>query len=896
MEGVAVQSPHLMLRPGARFGVFEVQSLVGSGGMGDVFRATDTRLGRPVALKVLRTPPDASPEHLDRFTREARALAALNHSGIAAIYDTVETDGVRALVLEFVEGETLEQRLRGGPIPIREAVAIARAIAESLDAAHERGLVHRDLKPANVKITPAGDVKLLDFGIARMLVGRDGQDAGTVTGTERGVVIGTAAYMSPEQARGHAVDKRTDVWAFGCVLYEMLTGRPAFRGETWSDSVARTLTSEPDWKALPPRTPPSVVRVLQRCLDKDPKQRLRGLGGIDLALESDTTQAVAVTRAPLAVIGLAAILLAAIAAAILLRPDPPIADAAPVRFEIPSSIRIGESGSFALSPDGKRLAFLGTGTDGRFRLWERSLGSLETRPINGTEGEVAGNTTLFWSPDSRAIGFYADGVIKRIDHAGGQVQVVCKLSSVGIGGTWNSHGDIVVGNAASGLVRCPDSGGEPTPITLSAAAPGGAVPRTLHMFPVFLPGGRQLLYLRVARGTPSDSGLFVADLRLAPDQQSGTRVLETGFAAKYAPSIASSGRILFVRNGGLWAVPFDHERLAITGEASEVTPSVGTFRDGAFFDTNGSMLVYRGGLPDYRLAWRNRRGDDLGQAGDAGQYKGVALSPDGTRGAVARENSQNRADQDLWIVDLQRNATTRFTSDPIPKSIPAWLPDGRALLYAVGHDDADIRLKSIDGGAERTVLHGPDLKAGAVNPLLTTISVSADGEWLTFNLDTRGPARSDIWMLPLRDPKRAAPLIQQEFDQVQAAMSPDKRWLAYVSNETGANEVFVRSLRFSSDGAVPAIGSPIPLSRSGGLAPRWRSDSRELFFQSASGAIMAATVTPTSVGEPSRLFDAVGALPHWDAAANGERFLLALPARDHELPFTVVLNWMSSQQ
>lgn len=558
---------------------------------------------------------------------------------------------------------------------------------------------------------------------------------------------------------------------------------------------------------------------------------------------------------------------------------------------------MGEAGSFALSPDGRHLAFIGTGTDGRFRLWERSFGSLETRPINGTEGEVAGNTTIFWSPDSRAIGFYADGVIKRIDHAGGQVQVVCKLSSVGIGGAWNSHGDIVVGDAAVGLVRCPDAGGEPTPITITAAATtSGDVPRTLHIFPAFLPGGRRLLYLRVSRGTPSDSGLYVADLGLSPDQQSGNRLLETGFAAKYAPSVESFGRIVFVRNAGMWAVPFDHERRSIVGEAIEVAPSVGTFRDGAFFDTNGSMLVYRGGVPDYRLAWRNRRGDNLGQAGDPGQYTGVALSPDETRAAVARENRLNRSDQDLWIVDLQRNSTTRFTFDPIPKSIPTWLPDGRALLYSVGHDSAAIRVKSIDGGAERTVLHGSDLKGVAVNPLLTTMSVSADGEWLTLNLDTRGPARSDIWMLPLRDPPRAAPLIQQEFDQVQASISPDKRWLAYVSNETGANEVFVRSLRFSSDNAMPATGSPIPVSRGGGRAPRWRANSRELFFQSADGGIMAATVTSTSVGEPSRLFDAPGALPHWAPTANGDRFLLALPARDHELPFTVVLNWMSDRQ
>src|SRR5688572_22539979 len=378
---VAVQFEHLMLQPGSRFGVFQVQSAIGSGGMGDVFLATDTRLGRLVALKVLRTPIADNSEHRDRFAREARALAALNHPGIAAIYDTVETDGVCALVLEFVEGETLEERLRGGALPVREAAAIARAISEALDAAHERGLVHRDVKPANVKITPGGDVKLLDFGIARALLDGGGDAAATMTGTAQGVIVGTAAYMSPEQARGQAVDKRADVWAFGCVLYEMLTGRAAFRGETSSDSVARTLTGEPDWKALPPQTPPGIIRVLERCLDKDPKQRLRGLGGIELALEDVNLSSNAAARGRWPIIASVAVMALAVVAAGALwmarRPSPSASEAAPIRFEVPTPSRNAESGSFGLSPDGRRIVFIGTGVDGRFRMWERSLDSLD---------------------------------------------------------------------------------------------------------------------------------------------------------------------------------------------------------------------------------------------------------------------------------------------------------------------------------------------------------------------------------------------------------------------------------------------------------------------------------------------------------------------------------------
>lgn len=880
----------MALTPGSRFGAYDVQSLLGVGGMGEVYRARDTRLGRDVALKVVPAALAEDRDRRERFDREARALAALNHPAIGAIYDVAEDGGVRAIVLELVEGQTLEERLRGGPLPMAEALTVARAIAEALDVAHDRGLVHRDLKPANVKITPGGDVKLLDFGLAKALLDEDHRStASTITGTRHGTILGTAAYMSPEQARGQAVDKRADVWAFGCVLFELLTGRAAFGGATWSDSIARTLTGEPDWTALPPSTPRGVVHLLERCLQKDPKQRLRGLGGIELALDRDAAPAAPRARWAMPALGALGLGLAA-ALGWSLAGDAPAPAEAPVRFEVSPSIRVADAGSLALSPNGRHLVFMGTGTDGRFRLWERSLASLEARPIAGTEGEVAANTTLFWSPDSRMIGFYADGAIKRVHREGGQVQIVCTLPNVAVGGSWNRQGDIVVGDTARGLVRCGEGGGDPAPVTLAGASPSGAVPRTVHLFPTFLPDGRRLLYLRVTRGDPSGSGLYIADLDRPPNEQSETRLLDTGFAAKYAPASGSLGRILFMRNRGLWAAPFDHERLTVTGEALEVTPSVGTFRDGAFFDTNGPVLVYRTGVPDYRLTWRNRRGEDLGQAGDAGQYTGVALSPDGTLAVVARENRQSRADQDLWVVDLRRNATTRFATDPMPKSIPAWSADGRNVLFAVGHDNADIRLKPLDGGAERTVLHGPDFKGGAVNPLLTTLSVSADGELLTFNLDTRGAARSDIWILPLRNPQQAAPLIQQEFDQGQASISPDRQWLVYVSNETGRNEVFVRPLRFTG-GVLPATGSVIPVSRGGGRAPRWRADSRELFFQTANGAIMAAPVTPTAIGEPVRLFDAPGALPHWGIAATGDRFLLALPGDDGELPFTVVLNW-----
>src|SRR5688572_5462725 len=883
-----------MLQPGSRFGVFEVQSRVGSGGMGEVFRATDTRLGRPVALKVLRTALDANPEHLDRFNREARALAALNHIGIAAIYDTVESDGVRALVLEFVEGETLEERVRRGPLPIREAITIARAIAESLDAAHERGLVHRDLKPANVKITPAGDVKLLDFGIARMLVGLDGHDAATAAGTERGVVIGTAAYMSPEQARGHAVDKRTDVWAFGCVLYEMLTGRAVFRGETWSDSVARTLTGEPDWKALPPQTPPGIIRVLQRCLDKDPKQRLRGLGGIELALEDVNLSSNAAARGRWPIIASVAVMALAVVAAGALwmarRPSPSASEAAPIRFEVPTPSRNAESGSFGLSPDGRRIVFIGTGVDGRFRMWERSLDSLDTRPISGSEGEVAANSTLFWSPDGNSIGFYSDGAVKRISRDGGVAEIVCKVGAVAVGGTWSPAGHIVVGNTGGGLVRCPADGGEATTVTQGGASGDASAARGLHLFPLFLRDGQRLLYFRVSRADPAGNGLYIADLRLPPDRQSQTRILETGFSARYAVTDDGDERILFVRNRGVWSVGFNSDRMSIEGEPVQVAESVYTFRDGASFDANGRVLVYRGGAPDYQLVWRNRSGDELATIGEPGSFVGMALSPDATRIALTRENKLNRSDQDLWIVDAGRNTTARFTSDPLPESAPAWSADGKSVVFAAGHDDANVIAKPVDGTAQAILLDGATIRPVAVNPLLGTFSASRDGRWLIFNVDTRGPRRSDIWILGVQPRRAAAPLIQEDFEQRQAVLSPDQRWVAHVSNESGADEVFIRPMTWPAE-ATPMAGAAVPVSRGGGRSPRWRGDSGELFFQSLTGQIMAAKISAKTVGEAAPLFAAPAALADWDVTSDGERFLLARPTIGGELPFTIVLNW-----
>jgi len=889
---------------GSRLGPYEIVASIGAGGMGEVYRARDSRLARDVAIKVLPAAFASEPDRLARFEREARALASVNHPHIGSVYGFEETTSDRgqrivAIVMELVPGDTLDERLAGGGITVSEAVAIARQIADALDAAHEQGVVHRDLKPANIKIRPDGAVKVLDFGLAKTIPlpasGGDVTSAATAPGamTDAGIILGTVAYMSPEQARGLVVDKRTDIWAFGCVVFEMLSGRVAFAGATASDSIAAILGAEPDWSALPPDTPAGVTRLLRRCLEKDARRRLRDLGDVDLALDFSPSVGPDATknagrRLPWAIAALAVAAAIGLAVAFA-RSAPPPERAAPVRFEIDPGVRLADSGGFAISPDGRQLVFAGVGGDGKLRLWLRSFDSLESRPLQGTEAEFGQVIpAIFWSPDSRMIGFVGGGVVKTIERSGGVPQIVCKTPGIAVGGTWNRRGVILVGNTAGAVLQCPASGGTAAPVTAVDAGDKGLG----HLMPQFLPDDRRFIYLRVSRQRPSETGLFLGDLDLPPERQRRDRLLATGFTGAYIADTPTSGRILYVRDGTLMALPVD-AALNPVADAAVVAASVGTFLDGALFSVANDVIVYRGANPEYQLTWKDRHGGDIGTLGEPAAYASFDLSRDAARVVAGRNNQLNRADRDLWLLDVARNATTRLTSDAMLEGMSAWSADGSEVFYPAGMSDSDVRRLSWTGGRDADVVLPAGSPSFRLNSQTTSLSTSADGRFLVYAAegDTTG---SDIWVLPLNPLATPQPFIREAADQADGRVSPDGRWIAYTSTETGASEVFLRRLLSDGSATLPKLGVVIPVSSGGGFAPRWRADANELFYQSANGKVMAVSVTGDEIGRPAELFAAPRTLRTWGVAPDGQRFLMAVPTRQAAPSFTIVLNWQSS--
>ncbi len=900
----------MALAPGDRFGPYEVVALVGVGGMGEVYRARDTRLHRDVALKILPEERRLDGDALLRFEREARLLASLNHPSIATLHGVETAAGVHALVMELVEGDGLDDRLARVPrktagLPLHDALQIARQIADALEAAHERGVVHRDLKPANIKIRPDGTVKILDFGIAKVFESEASGHRGTTVAVTQmpGAIIGTPSYMSPEQARGGAVDQRTDVWALGCVLYEMLTGQRAFDGSTSAEILARVIEREPDWSKLPSALPTDVRVLLELCLAKDPKKRRRDVGDVRLDLDRALARPAsaptaadsrAVRRARLWMTAAAALGLATIAL-LVVRPysaAAPTSAAEHVRF----SVLAPENGHFTtsltagsgapvggtISPNGRTLAFTARGASGVIMLWLRSLDSLDAHALPGTEDAAL----PFWSPDGKAIAFFANGKLKRIDIAGDSTAILCSVER-GQGGTWNRNGVIVFSrNLRSGLSRVSAAGGEPVPVAELGEG------EHAYRFPYFLPDGEHFLYY--VEGTrPEDSGVFVRSLR----SDMGQRLLAADSAAIYV----QSGHLLFVRRGTLFAQRFDAAKLTLSGDPARVAQSVPTEGSApAFSASDTGVMSYRSGPADsdaQQFAWFDRAGKLLGAVGPIGTYRGMDLSPDGTRIAA----HDHRGDGgDIWVIE-PRGTATRLTSDPTQDNqSPIWSPDGRWIAFgSLRNGRWGLYRKSSDGnGDEELILESQ-------YPTIPS-AWSPDGKYLVHYV--YAPDELHQWVLPL-PPAEAKPfrLTGLRSYEIQPQISPDGKWVAFMSAQTGRGEIFIQSF--------PSGQNLQQVSTSGGLTPRWREDGKELFYMTSydRAKVMAVSIetagdTPV-VGTPRELFDVdLAIVPHstavqnfhtYDVSPDGQRFVIPLPVatlrgESASTTITVVLDWTAA--
>jgi Tol biopolymer transport system component len=868
--------------------------------MGEVYRATDTKLGREVAIKVLPVEVKEDPERLARFRREAQLLAALNHPHVAAIYGLEEAEGKPFLVLELVPGEDLSTRLKRGPLPIDEVLEIAREMAGALEEAHKRGIVHRDLKPSNVKLTPDGRVKVLDFGLAKAWAGDVGEGSFSDlsqsptlahTGTRAGVILGTAAYMSPEQARGKAIDKRADVWALGVVLYEMLTGRTLFEGETVTDVIAAVVTREPDWAALPDETPRRVRRLLERCLRKDPRKRLPDAGAARLELEevlageADDTGLDVPTASAHRRAGTAAWILAAAVVALatglalgvaLTRPtpdervlsfevDPPKGTAFYLHSERPGAVRV--------SPDGRMLAFTAE-ADGQYKVYVRPLDTTVARALPGTEGAQY----PFWSPDSRYLGFFANGKIRKIQVAGGGGPPVALCDAPEVkGASWGSQGVIVFApNFNTSIHRVSESGGEATAVTqLNSERKDDS-----HRHPRFLPDGRHFLYLSRASGGSGNNAVVVASV----DGGEEKVLLNSPTAAEYA-----SGHLLFVRELTLMARPFDAERLEFTGEAFPVAEDVRLVAPATalsvFSASQTGVLAYAHGGFSFglQLAWRDQEGKETGVLGDESAYWDVRVSPAGDLVLT----TIGGANADVWIYEVARNLRTRLTFTEGDEWAGAWSPDGSTVFFASSRGSIyDIYRKAVGGAAPEELLYESE------NVKLPT-SVSPDGRFLAFSEQSQATSW-DLWVLPLDGESPAYPFLQQPFDEVVGVFSPDGRWMAYHSNESGRSEVYVRPF--------PGPGRRWQVSTEGGLWAHWRKDGSEIYYQATSGQVMAVPVERRgeglSFGAPSPMFelDPQESNFRFSPTADGERFLtIERAGAQAPEPLTVVVNWTAAR-
>ncbi len=868
--------------------------------MGEVYRAHDATLNRDVALKVLLDAVVSDAQRVARFKREAHLLASLNHPHIAHLYGFEEGPPTSFLVMELVEGQTLADLILAAPggLPLDQVLPIARQIAEALEAAHEQGVIHRDLKPANVKVRDDGVVKVLDFGLAKAVdplssSGAEATNSPTMTrrATQLGIILGTAAYMAPEQAKGKAVDKRADVWAFGAVLYEMLTGRRLFEAEDISETLAAVLRQEIPLSALPATTPPRLTRLIGRCLERDPKLRLRDIGEarIEIArLEAggaDELQAPAAaaagpgtvapvpsrTRERLAWGAAVAVLALAATGAIAwaLRPQPAPFE---TRLAVPTPPTDDVTSlSFAISPDGRRLVFVAVAAGGTPQLWLRPLDQTTAQPLPGTEGAMY----PFWSPDSRSVGFFTSTQLKRLDIGGGPPQTLCNVFNGGRGGSWNEDGVILFGGASGPLLRLHATPGAPSALTMLAPGQGS------HRFPHFLPGGRQFLFY--VMGT--SAGIYLGSL----DSPASKRLAAADTSAEFM----RPDWLLFLRQDTLFAQRVDLTRGEVTGEPVPVANQVAfnpSFSAGAFSVSPAGAITYRTGSGTItQLTWFDRLGKAVGTVGqpDANALLCPTLSPDGSRVAAYRTVESN---VNLWVFD-EPSRMTKLTFGAGRETYPVWSPDGSRIVFSKETKGAlSLYQKASSGGGEEELL----LESSGNN--LSPQSWSRDGKYLLY-VERDPQTGGDLWVLPMEGKEKKFKFLATKFEERAAQFSPNGRWVAYASDEQGQPEIYVRPF-------PPEPSGEWKVSTLGGVTPRWRRDGAELYYIAPGGMLMAVSFTATgavpTIGAATALFQThavfggawiVGITWQYDVDAKGRFLVNVLTHAGEPAPITVIQNW-----
>ena len=882
------------LAAGTRIGGYDIVALIGAGGMGEVYRARDARLGRDVAIKVVSPSIAADADGLMRFEREARILASLSHPNIAAIYGVEDHAGVPALVLELVEGETLADRIARGRVAVGESLQIARQLTDALDAAHEAGVVHRDLKPGNIKITDAGIVKVLDFGLAKAIAAATGPDPAvdpahsptvTVKGTQGNVILGTVAYMSPEQARGKAIDKRTDIWAFGCVLYEMLTARRAFDGDTTSDVIAAVIERQPDWTQLPAATPAHLRRVMTRCLEKDPRRRARDIAEVALQLEPGAEASTRPSRLlPWPGIAAAAILIATAAALAAWRWNASTPAAAPeaVEFSLSPPANHTFAGTPAVSPNGRLIALLARDANRVASVWIRPLDGGATRRLEGTEG-VAG--IPIWSPDSRALAFVVGEAWKRIDVEGGPLLTVVSDVVADMGASWGTDERILVSLAnRTGLSRVPAAGGAVETVTALDVAKENS-----HRFPQLLPDGRHFLFT-VRSDRPENLGIKIGAF--------GSQAVRLLVAAPSPARFAEPGWLLFITpDEVLMAQRLEPGTWILSGSPQPIAASVrynGPSFYGAFdVSRDGRVLTYTPAAQTQgTLAWFDRSGKPLGTVGPERRYRSIRLSPDGRRAAVELADDRYGT-RDVWLLDIGTNALTRLTANTATDWRPVFSPDGTTLAFASDRAGSSTVFRTaVDGSGGETVLYrNPD---GGAFPS----DWSRDGKHILVQLEDSKGRRTGFVSVPV-DGGPASPIFAKgEPEMTGGRYSPEGDRVAFSSNVTGSPEVYVLSL---------ADRGRVRVSPDGGIGPVWGRNGGELYYVDQRGAIMLAALDsgaemvrarPAVAMRPcvtlNRVFAPITAEPGFDVAADGARILVRCDSAD-AIPssHTVVVNWQS---